>query len=89
MNTSIEVTKLSSKGQVVLPQELRKKLHLNEGTKFVVLGEGDTVILKKIQMPSLEQAKKLLKLTQAYSKKVGLKRSDVKEAIKYARSQSK
>jgi len=86
MSALIEVTKLSSKGQVVLPQAIRKKLYLAEGTKFVVIGEGDTIILKKIEMPTLGRAKRLVKKSRAYAKKVGLKKSDVKAAVRYARS---
>jgi AbrB family looped-hinge helix DNA binding protein len=33
-------TKLSSKGQVVIPEEIRKKLGLEPGAQFVVLGEA-------------------------------------------------
>lgn len=91
MNSTLEVTRLSSKGQIVLPQAIRDKLHLDAGMKFVVIGEGDTVILKKIEMPShyLEQAKELVKKSRAYAKKVGLKRSDIDAAIRYVRSHPK
>jgi AbrB family looped-hinge helix DNA binding protein len=41
-------TKLSSKGQVVIPEEVRNDLGLNEGDPFVVMGQGDAVILKVI-----------------------------------------
>ena len=86
---SLEVTKLSSKGQVVLPQAIRRKLHLIEGVKFIVIGGGDTVILKRIEMPSLLRAKRLLEKSQAWAKKAGLKPSDVKAAIKNVRSISR
>ncbi len=42
-------TKLSSKGQVVIPEEVRNDLGLNEGDQFVVIGQGDAVILKVIK----------------------------------------
>ena len=45
-------TKLSSKGQVVIPEEARNDLGLNEGDQFVVIGQGDAVILKVITPPS-------------------------------------
>ncbi len=37
---------MSSKGQIVIPEEIRNALHLKTGTKFVVIGEGDVVVLK-------------------------------------------
>lgn len=82
----IEVTKMSSKGQVVLPQAIRERLHLSKGEKFIVLGDEDTVILKKIEAPSLERARKLMKASKAYAGKVGLKASDVKKSIRRVRS---
>ncbi len=51
--TKLQVTRLSSKGQVVLPLAVRERLRLQEGEKFIALGSADTVILKKIEMPSL------------------------------------
>lgn len=83
---TLEVTKLSSKGQVVLPQAIREKLRLEEGAKFVVIGEGDVVILKKLAVPAREELKALLKESRAYARKVGLKRSDIPKAIKQIRS---
>ena len=45
-------TKLSFKGQVVIPEEVRKRLRPEPGVQFVVVGEGDVVILKAIAPPS-------------------------------------
>lgn len=42
----VATTKLSTKGQVVIPESIRKKLHLKTGTQFVVVAENDLVILK-------------------------------------------
>ena len=44
--STIATTKLSSKGQVVIPELIRKKLGLEPGTEFVVLGDKDVVVLK-------------------------------------------
>lgn len=41
----IDITKMSSKGQVVIPQELRKDI--NGGDKLVVIRSNDQIILKK------------------------------------------
>jgi AbrB family looped-hinge helix DNA binding protein len=56
MQPLLETTRLSSKGQVVLPLAIRRRLHLPSGAKFAVMGEGDTVILKKIALPSTKPA---------------------------------
>jgi AbrB family looped-hinge helix DNA binding protein len=81
----LSTTKMSSKGQVVIPDEVRKALHLDTGAQFVVHGEGDTLILKRLQSPSLEDLKPLLEGARRAARAEGLKKSDVRKAIKEAR----
>ncbi len=82
---NIEITSVSSRGQVVIPQSLRDRLKIREGEKFVVIGEDNTIILKKIEMPSFSGVDKLLKKTREFAKKKVLKETDVEEAIREAR----
>ena len=79
----IEITSMSSRGQVVIPFDIREQMGLREGEKFVVIGEDDTVLLKKISMPSFKNFDKLLQKTQKFAK--NLTPNDVEEAIKRAR----
>ena len=83
---NFEITKLSSKGQVVLPQDIRKKLCLEEGERFFVFYDNDTVILKKIERPAFNRAKELVKKSRAWAKKVGLTSADLRVAVRKARS---
>ncbi len=46
-------TKMTSKGQVVIPEGVRKQLGLKAGSRFVVIGQRDVVILKEITPPSM------------------------------------
>ena len=80
-------TKLSSKGQVVIPESIRKKLKLETGVQFVVLGDKDVVILKKISPPSIDEFDYLINKARQFSKEVGLKESDIEGAIRKVRSQ--
>jgi len=41
----LETIKMSSKGQIVIPQDIREEINAGEGTLFVVIGNKDTVIL--------------------------------------------
>jgi AbrB family looped-hinge helix DNA binding protein len=54
-------TRLSSKGQVVIPEEIRDRLGLKEGTQFVVVGERDVVILKLIAPPAMQEFDELMR----------------------------
>jgi AbrB family looped-hinge helix DNA binding protein len=78
-------TKLSSRGQIVIPEEIRENLHLKEGDQFVVMGKGDTVILRSIAPPSMDDFEDILAETRQSAKKAGLKKSDLKAAIKKVR----
>lgn len=51
----VEVAKMSSKGQIVIPMRMRKRLNAREGTLFAVVGTDDGVMLKKVHTPSQEE----------------------------------
>jgi len=78
-------TKMSSKGQVVIPEDIRKRLKLKTGSQFVVMGENDVVILKTIKPPSMAEFEKLITKARIQGKKAGLKQSDITAAIAKAR----
>lgn len=81
----VEVTSMSSRGQVVIPQDIREKLHLQNGEKFIVIGEEDTIVLKKMQIPSFKGFEKLLKKTREFAKQREIKEDDITEAVKEVR----
>ena len=76
---------MSSKGQVVIPEEIRRRLNLKPGTQFVVLGRGDVLILKEISAPSLDEFDALISEARNAAKEAGLKRKDVDAAVARAR----
>ena len=78
---SVSTTKMSSKGQVVIPDEIRRKLRLKEGAHFVVLGDGDTVVLKRVAPPSTDDIRDLLKDARLQAKNAGLTKADVRKMI--------
>lgn len=75
-------TKMSSKGQVVIPEEIRKKLGLLPGTQFVVVGSRDVVILKTISPPSMSEFDGLIREARNQAERAGMKRSDISKAVK-------
>ena len=83
---NVETVKMSSRGQIVIPQNIRDKLELKDGEKFVVVGEDDTIVLRKIQPPS--GLAELLKKTRAFAKEKGITTKDVEEAIRKTRKSS-
>ncbi len=79
---NVETTTLSSRGQVVLPQEVRERLKLSEGDKFLVIAEGDTVLLKAIKPVSKDIFESMLKATKDAVKKAGLLPKDLETAMR-------
>jgi len=82
---NIATTKLSSKGQIVIPEQVRKELGLEPGAQFVVMGEGDVVILKKIETPDRRDFLALARKVRGQARRAGIKRSDVKKAVRASR----
>ena len=78
----LATTKMSSKGQVVIPEEIRKQLNLMPGTQFAVLAENDVIILKIITRPKLSDFTKILNKIQKAAKAAGLTPEDIDGAIK-------
>jgi AbrB family looped-hinge helix DNA binding protein len=77
----VATTKMSSKGQVVIPETIRKRLNLRAGSQFVVVGENDVVILKTISPPAMEDFDWLIADTRKKVKLAGLKPSDITAAV--------
>ena len=83
---TLATTRMSSKGQVVIPESIRKQLYLKEGVQFLVLGEEDVVILKVVTPPDRDEFDTLLKKARKQAKEAGLKQKDITTAIAKARS---
>lgn len=59
---------VSDKGQVVIPQSIRKKLGIVPKTKLLVYGYEDAVIMKKLNVPDV--AKELEALYKRVDKRI-------------------
>jgi AbrB family looped-hinge helix DNA binding protein len=84
--TEIATTKMSSKGQVVIPENIRRRLRLRPGSQFVVVGEKDTVILKTISPPTMEEFDRLITQARKQARRAGLRRSDMKAVVAKVRT---
>lgn len=82
---TLATTRMSSKGQVVIPETIRKRLNLNEGMQFVVVGEADTIVLKAITPPDLGELNALIQQARKQAKAARLKPKDIESAVAKAR----
>lgn len=83
-----EVTSLSSKGQVVIPERIRKILNLTTGSKFIVITDGLNLLLKPLEEPKIETFKVLIAESRKFAKKFKFKKQDLEKAIKDVRRES-
>ncbi len=79
------MTRVSSKGQVVIPGLIREKLGIKSGARLLVFGEGDTIILKKVGWtPS--STKETLTSIRKKVRALGITREDVNQEIRRVRA---
>ena len=81
MSQEVSTTKMSSRGQVVIPESIRDRLGLEAGVQFAVFGQDDVVMLKVINPPSTEEYEHLRRRLRQQARGAGLKRSDIPKAI--------
>ena len=43
----MEIITTSSRGQLVIPEDVRRRHEIKEGTKFILIEQGDRIILEK------------------------------------------
>ena len=77
----LATTKMSSKGQVVIPEDIRKRLGLEAGAQFIVVAGKDAVILKTISPPSMTEFDELIRKAKRQARKAGIKQSDINNAV--------
>lgn len=75
--SEVQVTTTSPKGQVVIPQEIREHMRIEAGTKFAVYGKGDTIIFKRMELPTVKDFEKLARFGNEFARKRGIKEADV------------
>ena len=83
--STISTTKMSSRGQVVIPENVRNDLGLSAGDQFVVVAEKGVVILKGIEKPSMSDFDALIKKARREARAAGLKCADVAAALAVVR----
>jgi len=88
-----ETIKMSSRGQIVIPQDIREEIKASEGTIFSVVSAKDTIILKKLLTPSKEELIKEIGAIalegRKRAEKLGIKESNVPELVQRARKSKK
>lgn len=79
-------TRVSSKGQVVIPEIVKKAAGVREGEDLLVVAIGDTIVMKKLSALTFrEVAKPIWRTVRA----MGLSGEDLDELIEEAKTQAR
>ncbi|MBS7649445.1 MAG: AbrB/MazE/SpoVT family DNA-binding domain-containing protein [Thermoproteota archaeon] len=80
----VEVIRVSSKGQVVIPKGVRSRLGLKKGDRLLTYSKGDMLIIRKVR-----KEESLLAILSASSRRkaasMKISRMEVEKAVEEAR----
>ena len=82
---AVATTRMSSRGQVVIPEEIRTQYGWNSGMSFVVIGHAEAIILQPVETPDMSQFAALLSASREAARNAGLTSGDIKRAIRNTR----
>jgi AbrB family looped-hinge helix DNA binding protein len=82
-----DVTVVSSKGQIVIPQSIRKRMGIGPKTKLLIYGYDDAVIMKKLDVPDvLKDLERIYRNVDEKARKLGiLSDQDVSDIVEESR----
>ncbi|MGI0039134.1 MAG: AbrB/MazE/SpoVT family DNA-binding domain-containing protein [Nitrososphaera sp.] len=82
-----DVTVVSSKGQIVIPQSIRKRMGIGPKTKLLIYGYDDAVIMKKLDVPDvLKDLERIYRNVDEKARKLGiLSDQDVSDIVQESR----
>ncbi len=91
LTMEIDITKMTSKGQIVIPQGIRERKHIGEGERFIDYDSDDSIVLKRVK--NLESVKDIKKFESVFSsmwataKERKVSEEDVKKEIEAHRKE--
>ena len=81
----MELAKVTVRGQITIPIEIRKKLNIKDGDKVVFIEENGKIIMENSSMVALKEVQEAFK---GEAKRLGLKtEQDVVDMVKEVRKE--
>lgn len=85
----LATTRMSSKGQIVIPEELRRAFGWDSGTSFIVVGRPDAIMLQPVTMPDMARFDDLITEGRRQAKAAGMRVGDVASAVARVRAKKR
>lgn len=80
-----DIVKMSPKGQLVVPKEIRERSGFEPSDRFIAMPVEDGVIFKKIDIDVRAEYEKLSRQVQQRFEREGIDEDVVEDAIEWAR----
>jgi AbrB family looped-hinge helix DNA binding protein len=74
----VEMGKISTRGQIAIPSEIRREMDLKEGSRVLFALIGDSLIIRKM---NTETFKEITKPFKEAARKAGMKEKEVDKII--------
>lgn len=85
----VDIVAVSSRGQIVLPMEMRKKLSISDGDRLAVFATDKVIVLKPLKLPTAKEFSGWLDEAQEWGKEAGYEMDDVNDVIRSVRRRKK
>ena len=87
--SAVEITSLSSKGQIVIPSSIRNDLKISAGDKFAIISDGENILLRPVEKPKIDKFRALIAASIKYARENALQKEDVVKAVKRVRRENR
>ena len=87
--TIANVASLSSKGQIVIPNNIRRLLHLKTGTKLTIMSDGNNILLHPIDVPKISEFQSLINESKNFINDNKVSKKKLNSIIKQVRSENR
>ncbi len=85
MSMSINLVKMSPKGQLVVPKDIREKEKFKPTDRFIAVSVAEGVLFKRIELPDMEEFESLSREVSKQLQKQSVKPKDIGKAVRWAR----
>jgi AbrB family looped-hinge helix DNA binding protein len=80
--SEIEMVTVSSRGQISIPADVRQEMDIDEGTKLLVVSEGDNILLRKVDESAItESLEDILEPMWKKAKQEGMSEADAEDLV--------
>jgi AbrB family looped-hinge helix DNA binding protein len=78
----VRISKITKKGQITIPNEIRKSFNIKQGDYLAITTEKDYILIKKVDLPNW---KTIFKEGDRIAKEKNITLNDIMEACEEAR----